>query len=1105
MKLLIPILTDVLIVDDVLNNKENNLWARNPDNYHQVLQYQKASPPSLQRSNKAQTGVHLQWILPEFLCHGKQLETGDIEFPKVPNRWLIHRIWLDDDCAIRVKSWVVLSDYVHYDTAQPSNFLLEKDGELISASIGKVVELNDFQEQENSELFLTAVGPGHATFVNYTPNNHNVFSFIDELTDLENTSTTLSYTVSGWYSNHNDLPNLDTFDIDIPMDFTGKDFICHGGIYDVKWNGKSGDINTSISGKPTDEHEVIIANSSFDAIVRLVQHRMMIENNISFEATQQAAQLLSAFEHHLLDKIDKQSGLSELTKARHKSWFTGESGGSIWEIHSKESQQDLEEKLRNSNAYNLLNALNELQSLIDTQHFTIQSKQCLLYERWLLWMRDRGNEDLQKAYEDLLQEIQQLENEVNINHKSLQQIQEDLNQIIADTFGDKVSLKKTMSPNYWEANEPVILVNTKKTSDKYGFKKELILRTSNEIIYNLNEFYTKQPIEIEIPEAVNHSDIPTESLSLLREAILLNPTFSSYLYQQFSRKYEHDSVSEESIKKQQSLIWNDEIYSDFDGDELLKLAGYSGQDDSQTVKRPSLRAFSKALPTWSPMFLDWEIDYYPNGDLNVNNWKFNEYDYEFDDNQNQFDEHTKITCSGRSVLSTQPTKLLEQSLKDFKDNLKEESEKLIIDEVIQTIKETDIITQRLSGFNEMLVGLDINDIVPVPPKNVVLANHIKQAKVGLPIGSETTYPIRGGFLVPKTIRITDDFGLAIYPIDESQGTPKQILKSDALNHEVLKENNIVQLPPRIVQPSRLTLNWIGNNTHKPIAIAADDHPIIGWVMTDYLDKSVELFSPKGDNIGELIVFKREQGEVRWLPNDGQSMPNDMLNDFVTGILNYANSGSALTAFTQSIDDGLSQVSLATPKTDAFIMFFGQPLALVRASILLEVKGMAEERIKNVAFKIKISDKEHSENGVIGYFINNQFDCFYSNYDKNLSDYIKPIPLENIKIGEPIDIVLLMNPNGSAHLSSGILPMFEIKIPTKYTDTVIDNMSVSFRVGPIISEPDNLQIIKPDNNADALVWQQHGQPEQGDFGNAKPDANFPKKKNTIIEGWLKLRR
>ena len=1105
MKLLIPILTDVLVVDDILNNNEKEFWARNADNYEWTTRYQKANPNPLHRTGTAPTGVHLQWILPDFLCHGKQSETEDIEFPKVPNRWLVNRIWQNNAGEIETKSWVILSDFLAEDSSQNSNYLFEKDGELVAATIGKVVDLASFVEQKTDELFLTAVGAGNAAFVNYTPNNHNVFSFVDELNDLEEESKTLTYLVTGWYSDTSNIPNLTHLGVEVPEDFDGKEFLCHGAIYDVNWYGKAGDFQNSKSGKPTTDNDIIIANSSFDAIVRLVQKQMMIEQNLTFEQTQQTAQLLMAFEHHVLDKIDKIGGLSELMKATHQSWFDGEEGGIIWTIQANEPQDDFDKKLQQSKIFSQLNTLNELQLAIDNQIFAKATKQTELYETWIKSNQKDNTNYFKRKYNTSLNDFQLFEIKITQQQETLQSLVQELQREIDTIFDQKATLKPTMLPKFWEANEPVVLIHAAKVSDKYSFDSNLKVRKSNEIINHLKEYYTKEVIDFQTPTLPNFDKIPSEVQDLLKETILLNPNFTSFLHQQFLKKNNSDKTTPESIEKQQTLIWNNEIHRQLNGEKLISLAGFSGKTEQQTVKRPSLRAFSKSLPTWSPMFLDWEVDYYPNGNLKINNWAFNGFNFEFDESKNEFAADRKITLSGRSILSVQTSKILQQNLRDFQKTLGNETEKAIIENVITIIGKFDIVTQQLSGFNEMLLGLDINDIIPITEKNKALKNAVNNGKLGLPMDSEATFPLRSGFLVPKTIRVTDDFGLAIYPFDERNQHQPQVLKGQGIGHQAVDGTNILMLPPRIVQPSRLTLDWIGKETGKSLKIAADDNPIIGWLMADYLDKSLEVFSPEGQNIGELMTFKRGQkGEVRWLPNDRKAIPNPLLNNFINGILTYKNSASALSAFMRSIDDGLMLNSPQGNTTEAFAMLFGQPLALVRATIKLEVKGIANKRLKKLKFPVQISEQSLAENGVLGYFKNDDFSRFYANNDKGLSDYIKPKKYEFIQIDTAFDVILLMNVDGLVHLTSGILPVFEWKIPAKYTTSAIENMSVSFRVGPIVNDPHNLRLVKPANETKKISWQQHGKTEKTDFQNASSDAYFPKGKNVLSDGWIKVK-
>ncbi|NJN77853.1 MAG: hypothetical protein HC803_05590 [Saprospiraceae bacterium] len=232
--------------------------------------------------------------------------------------------------------------------------------------------------------------------------------------------------------------------------------------------------------------------------------------------------------------------------------------------------------------------------------------------------------------------------------------------------------------------------------------------------------------------------------------------------------------------------------------------------------------------------MDWQVDYHPNGEiLGIDGWDLKDFAYELNGDKIAFKGSNKITLSGRSLLSSQASKVLEIKLKDFLKTLTDDTEKTIIQEVIRIISQFDIVTQRLSGFNEMLTGLDINDIIPITVKNKKLKDAVNGGMLGLPMNTAQTFPLRSGFLVPHTLRVTDDFGLAIYPLYPKMQEHLELLKAVGTDNEASKGKKLTMLPPRIIQPSRITLNWIGANTEKPLQIANDDNPIIGWIMTDF--------------------------------------------------------------------------------------------------------------------------------------------------------------------------------------------------------------------------------------------------------------------------------
>ena len=149
-------------------------------------------------------GVHLHWALPDGLTKGKQVN-GELDFPAVPNRWLVSR----KRAGVIEQQWVVESDYLFPEKEnmhgiavsiptdkgeQPYRYM----GRKMAFSVWKAHQNNG--KDKNAEKYLdklTAVGYGEPAFAAFYPNCYSVFGFHDkgaiDLTDLE-------YEVIGWYS-----------------------------------------------------------------------------------------------------------------------------------------------------------------------------------------------------------------------------------------------------------------------------------------------------------------------------------------------------------------------------------------------------------------------------------------------------------------------------------------------------------------------------------------------------------------------------------------------------------------------------------------------------------------------------------------------------------------------------------------------------------------------------------------------------------------------------------------------------------------------------------------------------------------------------------------
>src|SRR3954447_26509578 len=89
--LVVPVTLHALVVDAAVHARDGFRWW--PFNYVALRNYLSPEPVAFDRSVGGQVpGVYLHWELPAALRTGAHNPaTGDVEFPLVPNRWLVVR------------------------------------------------------------------------------------------------------------------------------------------------------------------------------------------------------------------------------------------------------------------------------------------------------------------------------------------------------------------------------------------------------------------------------------------------------------------------------------------------------------------------------------------------------------------------------------------------------------------------------------------------------------------------------------------------------------------------------------------------------------------------------------------------------------------------------------------------------------------------------------------------------------------------------------------------------------------------------------------------------------------------------------------------------
>ena len=422
--LLVPIHIDALLV-----GSKPKYWANLAPDYSKLqrgfyvgadLRDPLGDAPSLLKK-----GLHLHFRVPAALTHGISNEKGDLEFPKVPNRWLVLRYYQHPPGSnMLIKVWIIRSDATGLPDAIPWPFFAKKN-ELQILRVGAYAPLppSGFQEDGTAaNVKITAVGNGDVGFSAHYPACRGILGFYDGLNDLKDVPyAKLSYLVAGWYSDPahddplqvllislNDRPQEEkktklegwltdrSWSVD-RLDPTNLPtcLVCHGLVRGVGWQG-SGDYSgvdefeqLNIQSK----YSVDVGNSSAEALAARLTF-VAAQNQVSPDA-ELFEDILTAFQTGLLAHNPT---ISELDAELHRQGFGPVVIGKTFAIQSEPSSTDstgvaqphepLSEHLQQS-----LRDLNAHQQDCDRYAQLLKDYHWELYALWHRWIQACKRQD----------------------------------------------------------------------------------------------------------------------------------------------------------------------------------------------------------------------------------------------------------------------------------------------------------------------------------------------------------------------------------------------------------------------------------------------------------------------------------------------------------------------------------------------------------------------------------------------------------------------------------------------------------------------------------------------------------------------------------------
>lgn len=442
-----------------------------------------------------------------------------------------------------------------------------------------------------------------------------------------------------------------------------------------------------------------------------------------------------------------------------------------------------------------------------------------------------------------------------------------------------------------------------------------------------------------------------------------------------------------------------------------------------------------------------------------------------------------------------------------------------------------VLTQSLGGFNAAFLGQRLTQQLPVAdplafPDQDGLSDYAGFAvEICDAIGTHNRVapepmlgfsPIRGGAMRLTGLRLIDTFGRNRYVAAdrlEAASVARSMHAGSALHAD-----GHMMLPPRVIEPVRLGFRWLaaGPTFKTRVAGAFEDieanahpatTPVCGWLVANDLDSSLSVYNADGKPLGYLDLNGTwrlpaggggcAQAEVAFHnPHlaevvDWIAAPKDGAETILQHVLSAM--GTAL--------ENVDPVDWASHEGLALLM--GQPVAVVRAAIGLEMKGSPALNpgwtaytealrdghdprrhsglIEDVNFRARLGEHAQLNDGLIGfwkelprgsgYTLSSTFfapqadatDDALRGDGKTVLMAPRVTDADGTKIGEEFDlnfnlklnapaqkVTMLFDPRARLHASVGIVPTKSIAIPPDQYTKALRDIEVAFVGAPTLT-------------------------------------------------------
>ena len=534
--------------------------------------------------------------------------------------------------------------------------------------------------------------------------------------------------------------------------------------------------------------------------------------------------------------------------------------------------------------------------------------------------------------------------------------------------------------------------------------------------------------------------------------------------------------------------------------------------DNQDLKSFYNEHFDKYLKwtaqPWNPIMLDWEVEIFPlqKNDENdiINHFTLQDHhpDLTLTSANNHFEE-SGVIFSGNTLLSPHAKIKVLDAINNYLENPNHKKSAVAdsINAQKEQIEKGHFLSQAFSGFNAAMLMHKQTMQLPIDDPLAFEDYSDFSQKIKELVGDENKWapmpenpfsPIRAGKIKVLNLRLIDSFGRHVdAPVE----------KNTIHSHAFPTAEDMAVMLPRITQPTRLNLRWISANRDElEMNSHPESSPICGWILPNNLDNSMMIYDQSGDLLGLIDqkgIWKEGPGNQNKISIN--HIPNKHLRQVVLSL--EKDSADFLKIANKTLEK-IDPESFAQHLDLALLM--GRPIAIVRASLNLELKGRTAvnqswdlftkdiedetydtEGFEKVRFPIRLGEPGQFNDGVIGFWKDEEtkgpFHATISVKDMNTKEDFEneedrdfdeePDRIENsdtskdtetihyYKNGKPNIAVsiadapqtftMLIDPRAKVHVVSGIQPTKVINLPPDQYMDALRRIDIFFMASPIL--------------------------------------------------------